>query len=104
MSATDVNDYSELRGGVDFSLAQPVMGTRVSFGLDLRQRDYARSRYDPTGRTDTEMTAHLNMVFTELGAYGFNPTVSVTSSQTESSVDLFDSDRLGLRLGIQSSF
>lgn len=103
-SNDDLNAYSELRGGIDFALAKPVFGTRVSFGLSVRERDYDRSRYDPAGRNDVEVGARLDLVFTELEQYGFNPTLTIKASETESNIGLFDSNRFGVQLGIRSAF
>jgi len=103
-STTDVSEYSERRTGLNFALANPILGAQVSLGLDWRHRDYPRSSYDPAGREDREASASLNMVFTGIERYGFNPTVSVHASQTDSSVGRYDSERLGLSLGVRSSF
>jgi len=103
-SDTDSADYREFRTGVDFALSKPVLGARVSFGLRMRQRDYPRSQYDPTGRDDREISASVNMVFTQIDRYGFNPTMSIVSSMTESNIGLFDSDSLGVRFGLRSAF
>ena len=103
-SVTDISDFSELRSGVNFDLAKPVLGANLGFGLQWRQRDYIRSRYDPAGRHDKEITANIDMVFTQIERYGFNPTLSIHASRTESNIGLFDSENLGVSLGIRSAF
>ncbi|MCG6901047.1 MAG: hypothetical protein LJE68_00055, partial [Rhodobacter sp.] len=103
-SVTDVSDYSEWRSGVDFNLAKPILGARVSFGLDWRQRDYPRSALDPSGRADREISASLDMVFTGIERFGFNPTLSINASRAESNVDRYDSEKLGVTFGIRSAF
>ncbi len=103
-SAADVSNYSELRTGVDLTLAKPIFGTRVSFGLDWRQRDYPRSRYDPAGRNDKELSASIDMVFTEIDRYGFNPTLSINAGQTKSNIGLYDRESLGVSFGMRSAF
>jgi tetratricopeptide (TPR) repeat protein len=103
-SATDVSDYSELRGGIDFQLAKPILGAQVTLGLQYRQRAYPTSRFDPTGRDDREVSARLDMVFTKIERYGFNPTLSITRRRTESNIGLFDSAQTGVRFGIRSAF
>ncbi len=103
-SIAEVSDYSELRTGVDLTLAKPIFGTRVSFGLDWRQRDYPRSRYDPSGRDDEEISASIDLVFTEIERYGFNPTLSINAAQTKSNIGLYDRETLGVAFGIRSAF
>ncbi len=104
MSATDVAEFSEIRGGVGLKLAKPVLGTSVSFGITVRDRDYTRSAYDPTGRQDREIGARLDLVFKEIEKYGFNPSLSVTSSRTSSNIGLYDIDQTGVKFGFQSAF
>lgn len=103
-SDTDVSEFTEWRTGVDFSLEKPIAGAQVSFGLDWRQRDFPRSRYDPSGRVDRELSARIDMVFTKIDRFGFNPVLSVQSSWTDSNIGLYDSDKVGVSLGIRSAF
>ncbi len=104
ISDLDIADYSELRTGVDFRLAKPVLGAKLSFGLQMRQRDYPFSRLDPTGRQDREFTASIDMIFTGIDRYGFNPTLSIESSRTDSNIGLYDNEKLGIQFGIRSAF
>ena len=97
-------NFIELRGGVDFYLSKPVLGAQVSLGVDWRQRDFPRSRYDPAGRGDTEISASVDMTFTQIERYGFNPTVSLNAARTDSNIGLFDSESLGVSFGLRSAF
>ncbi|MDJ0631227.1 MAG: surface lipoprotein assembly modifier [Rhodobacter sp.] len=104
-SVSETSDYSELRAGAGFTLAKPVMGARVSFGLEWRNREFPRSSLDPlNGRDDREVSASVDLVFTEIERYGFNPTLSVLARRTESNIGLYDSEELGVRFGIRSAF
>lgn len=104
MSDDTSANFTELRGGIDFHLAQPVLGAQVSFGIDWRQRDFPKSRYDPSGRNDTEVSASVDMTFTQIARYGFNPTISLNTSRTDSNIGLFDSESLGVSFGLRSAF
>lgn len=104
VSESDANEFTELRGGVDFQFAKPLLGIDVSFGVEVRERDYIRSRYDPAGRKDSEVLAHLDLVFREIDRFGFNPTLRVQSSRTDSTIGLFDREKLGVQVGIRSAF
>lgn len=103
-SVTDVSNYNEMRTGVDLTLTKPIFGTRVSFGLDWRQRDYPLSRYDPSGRNDEELSASIDLVFTEIVRYGFNPTLSINAAHTTSNIGLYDSESIGVSFGMRSAF
>ncbi len=104
MSDDTSANFTELRGGVEFYLGKPVFGAQVSFGIDWRHRDFPNSRYDPSGRNDTEVSASLDMTFTQIERYGFNPTISLNTSRTDSNIGLFDSESLGVSFGLRSAF
>jgi hypothetical protein len=104
MSDDTSANFTEVRGGVDFHLSQPILGAQVSLGIDWRQRDFPNSRYDPAGRNDTEISASLDMTFTKIERYGFNPTLSLNTSRTDSNIGLFDSESLGVSFGLRSAF
>ncbi|MEL7116363.1 MAG: hypothetical protein AAGP08_12370 [Pseudomonadota bacterium] len=97
-------DYTEWRGGIDFTLAKPVLGTRVSFGVTVSERAYDVSIWDMSGRDDFEVGAHVDVVFTELEHYGFNPTITIKASETDSNIGRFDANRVGVQFGIRSAF
>lgn len=104
ISASDTGDFSEQRVGADFRIGKPIAGIDVSFGLDWRGRDFVRSRFDPAGRRDNEVTGRVNLVFRQIDRFGFNPTVTVQSSRTDSTIGLFDREKTGVQIGIRSSF
>lgn len=95
-------DEIELRGGL--ALARPVMGADLQFGLGIALRDFDSSRHSPDGREDMRVFADVTAVFREIEYYGFNPAVTFTASSNDSSIGLFDTNRVGLSLGIRSSF
>lgn len=103
-SDTDVSEFTEWRTGIDFDLKKPIAGAQFSLGLDWRQRDFARSDLDPSGRVDRELSARVDMVFTQIDRFGFNPVLSVYSSWTDSNIGLYDSQETGVSLGIRSAF
>ncbi len=97
-------EYSEivLRSGL--SLKQPVMGAAVQFGLGASWRDYDISRDSRDGRQDTRIFADVSATFNEVDYYGFNPTLTLSASTTDSNVGLYDVNRVGLNIGIKSAF
>ncbi|MDF1729294.1 MAG: surface lipoprotein assembly modifier [Sulfitobacter sp.] len=97
-------EYQEvqLRGG--YQLGRPVMGAEVRFGLGAAWRDYDFSMHAPDGRQDRQIFADVTATFTEIDYYGFNPSVTLSASRTDSNIGLYDTNRLGLRFGIDSAF
>jgi hypothetical protein len=99
---TESNGLS-LRLGWD--KAAPVwQGVSVNAGLTLGMRDYARSRYVTGGRHDKTVGLDVSLVFTEIEYLGFTPSLDLRASRTDSNVGLFQSDDLGVSLGIRSAF
>lgn len=97
-------EYTEVTLRTGLALKRPVMGARLQMGLGASWRDYDVSRDDPAGRTDNRIFADLTATFQDIDYYGFNPTVTVTASHTDSNIGLYDVNRVGLRLGISSAF
>jgi tetratricopeptide (TPR) repeat protein len=97
-------EYAELsiRGG--FVLGKPVMGAALQFGLGAALRDYDVSRHALDGRQDMRVFADITATFKDIDYYGFNPSVTVRASHTDSNIGLFDTRRLGVSIGIKSAF
>ncbi len=103
-SPTADSEYREveLRGG--YVLGKPVMGAAIQLGLGASLRDYDVSRHSADGREDLKITADITATFTQIDYYGFNPSVSLSASTTSSNIGLYDSNRVGLSIGIRSAF
>ncbi|MEM9549759.1 MAG: hypothetical protein AAGA05_01215 [Pseudomonadota bacterium] len=103
-SPDDTREFNELglRGSV--TLAKSIFGADAQFGLGVRSRDYDVSLHDPDGRNEDRYTADITLIFSKIDYYGFNPTVTIYGSTTDSNIGLYDSDRFGVNFGIQSAF
>ena len=104
-SDSDSAEYREIRAGLETLPTWKILGAAPVFGIAFRLRDYPSfSIFSPDGRTDREVSAFLALSFNNAEFYGFTPTVTLSASRTDSSIGLFDTDRFGLQLGIQSAF
>lgn len=92
----------ELRGG--YLLGRDVMGTSLQFGINTSFRDYDVSPHDASGRQEFKVGADLTATFKQIDYLGFNPTMSLTASTTNSNIGLYDVNRVGLSIGIASAF
>lgn len=97
-------EYDEVRLRSGYILGREVMGTSLQFGLSTSYRDYDVSPHDPSGRREFMVAADVTATFKQVDYYGFNPTVSLTASTTDSNIGLYDVNRVGLSIGIASSF
>lgn len=103
-SPVQTQEFDELGLRAQLGLAKPVIGANVFFGLGVRSRRYDVSRYSLDGRQDLRTNADVTFVFSKLDYYGFNPTMTLSASQNESNISLFDSNRIGVNFGFQSAF
>ncbi len=76
----------------------------MHLGLWARKRTYDFSPHHRDGRREDRIQADLTMVFNKVDYYGFNPTMRVTASKTDSNISLYDAKRFGVNFGIQSAF
>lgn len=98
------SEYTEVTLRSGLALRKPVMGAALQFGLGFSWRDYDISRDSPDGRQDTRVFADVTATFKDIDYYGFNPTVTLSASTTDSNVALYDVNRVGLNIGIRSAF
>ena len=98
------SEYGEIELRSGYVLGKPVLGTALQIGLGTAWRDYDVSPHARGGRQDTRIFADLTATFTDFDYYGFNPSVTITASRTNSNIGLFDTRRLGVSLGITSAF
>lgn len=97
-------EYAELGLRTGLVLAKPVMGAAVQLGLGVAYREYDVSRHSRDGRQDVRVFADVTATFEDIDYYGFNPSVTLNISRTNSNIGLFDTERLGLSVGIKSAF
>ncbi len=97
-------EYDELRLRSGYVLAREIMGTGLQFGLSTSFRDYDVSPHAASGRQDFQISADVTATFKKVDYFGFNPTVSLNASSTDSNIGLYDVNRVGLSIGIASSF
>lgn len=98
------DEFDEIGLRAQLTLARPVMGATVQFGLWARNRSYDVSPHSRDGRNDDRVQADFTMIFRKVDYYGFNPTMQISASRTYSNIALYDADRLGINFGIQSAF
>ena len=98
------SEYTEVTLRTGLALKKPVMGASLQFGLGASWRDYDFSRDAREGRQDNRIFADVTATFKEIDYYGFNPTVTLSASATDSNVALYDVNRVGLNIGIKSAF
>jgi len=100
--AADEFDEIALRAQITF--AKPVFGATAQLGLWARSRDYDVSPHDRNGRQEDKYEADFTLIFNKIDYYGFNPTMRISASRTESNIALYDARRFGVNFGIQSAF
>ncbi|MEX0305459.1 MAG: surface lipoprotein assembly modifier, partial [Leisingera sp.] len=105
-SADKPSEYSELSLRTHLTLPKPILGATARFGLSARRRDYDSVSMALGGgsRQDDKLSADFSLTFKQIDYYGFNPTLRISGSTTDSNINLYKSNRFGLNIGIQSAF
>lgn len=80
------------------------LGTDIGLSLSYVARDYRQPVPFFGTRRDRTTTLGLDVTLQEQNYYGFAPTLGISASSTASSVDLYDSETIGIRLGLRSVF
>ena len=84
--------------------AQPVAGAALQLGMGVELRDYDVSRHSADGRQDKRIFADITATFQQFDYYGFNPSATLQASRTDSNINLYDINRVGISIGIKSAF
>ena len=96
--------HTSLSMGVNYTLAQPVMGARAQFAANVQARQYDDALYGPDARQDFRTTLSASLLFVDFDTYGFAPKLTLEANQTTSNVTRFETRNLGLQIGFQSLF
>jgi hypothetical protein len=84
--------------------AEPVAGVGLSAGLGVETKLFDQSRYVEGGREDVKLTANLTLTFDKVDYMGFVPVLDLRATRNRSNAALYDTQDLGITLGIRSSF
>ena len=97
---THTNPYATL----DYSLARPVLGSRLAFSLLYGTREYDVFSLSLDGRRDTYVRASASALFEQISYFGFSPSVTISAGRQDSNVSRFSTKDLQMSLGFQSTF
>ncbi|NDW47438.1 surface lipoprotein assembly modifier [Ruegeria sp. PrR005] len=103
-SSVAADEFTELGLRAQLVFAKPVFGATAQLGLWARNRDYDVSPHSRNGRQEDKIEADFTLIFNEIDYYGFNPTMRISASRTDSNIALYDAKRFGVNFGIQSAF
>lgn len=98
------SEYAEIELRTGFMLGKSIKGAALQFGLGAAYRDYEVSRHARNGRQDKRVFADVTATFENIDYYGFNPSITFSASRSDSNIGLFDTERMGVSIGIKSAF
>ena len=96
--------YTGVGLGAGYDWAEPVAGLRLGVAVDFDWREFDRSRYVATDREDLRATLRGTVGLTRFDLWGFEPTIGLEASRTESNVDRMDRNALTVDLRLRSTF
>lgn len=95
----------EARVGLSYRKSKPVFGkTQLELSLGLSVKDYDRALDIADRREDTSVNASATLILNDLSYFGFSPTATLRASRTQSNVNFYDTEQLGINFGLRSSF
>ncbi len=97
-------DFDKLAVSARLKLARPVLWMQLSMGLSGSVKDHDRSPLSANGRHDEELAIEVTAGFPSVDYYGFIPSATVRAARTRSDIGLYDTNELGVEIGIRSAF
>jgi hypothetical protein len=98
-------DNRAARLEVDYRSIEPILGPfTLATLVSAEQRIYDASPYSADGREDTRGRLSVTLGVPDWNYYGFAPTLTFEASKTASNISLYDSQDVGVRIGIDSVF
>lgn len=98
------NIYDEYRAGVGYAFDRPVLGTRLSTGLEIGYRHYDTFPTTLDGRRDRFASVTGTAVLDRFTTFGFAPTLTAKATRTQSTADEYTTSVVEIGIGIQSTF
>jgi len=80
-----------------------IAGASMAWSMGLETRFYDKPNFG-IQRKDRRASLGLTLFFRNVDYYGFAPTVSLSWSRDASNVSLYDSETVGLSIGLRSAF
>lgn len=96
--------HDAVSAAVTYSLGQPMAGGQLSASAEIGLRDYTAPLYSPEIRQDRSVGVTISYLASSLDWFGFAPTFDLFAERNMSNVSLFDTETLGLRIGVRSTF
>lgn len=92
----------QLEASLRYAWSQEFWGMRPDILLRGRFRDYPDFQIEP--RMDRSIYATLGLTLVDLNYFGFQPRLEATFAKSNSNIDIFDSDALGIGFNLVSRF
>jgi hypothetical protein len=103
-SDADYLDYAQRAIGLRYSLAKPIGPAKIEFGLTFADKTHDRSNLTADGRKERSVEASVTAALSDLDYYGFIPTVTLRMERTEANIDIYETESVGIQLGVRSAF
>ncbi|SLN26436.1 hypothetical protein PSA7680_01154 [Pseudoruegeria aquimaris] len=95
--------HNALIAGISYQPRAEIFGTRGVLSLDVEQRSYDKPLFG-TMREDTRTRLGVTLLLDGLEYYGFAPTLNMSYTRTKSNISLYDTEEIGVNIGLRSTF
>ena len=90
---------------IRFSPENPIIGkTRVEFSLGYQERKFDLALPLLGTREDERISAAATFFIQDVEYFGFSPTATINATRNDSSLSVYETEEVGLSLGLRSSF
>ncbi len=98
------NIYDEYRAWVGYAFERPILGTRLSTGVEIGYRHYDTFPTTLDGRRDRFASVTGTAVLDRFTTFGFAPTLTTKATRTLSTANEYTTSVVEIGIGIQSTF
>ncbi|OCX60939.1 hypothetical protein BFP70_15815 [Thioclava sp. SK-1] len=103
-STGETLNYRQVALDLGYRLGAPVKGVSLDLGLGLTHRMHPDFPFMRDGQSDTSADAHLSATFSQVDYFGYVPVVTLNARKSIADVPLYESESLGVSVGLRSAF
>ncbi|WP_420860864.1 surface lipoprotein assembly modifier [Algirhabdus cladophorae] len=96
--------YRSATFGARYALDKAVLGAKMDFSISYTAKNFDRPLYSSDPRKDITTRVGTSLFFENASYLGFAPVVSFSASRTDSNVARFDTEEIGISIGMRSTF
>lgn len=90
--------------GATYRLGKPTFGAETEFSVITEFEYYDKALYGPDAREDKGITLSTSFLLKDFDTHGFAPKITLRASRTNSNIERFKTQSIGVNIGFESVF